>query len=420
MVIARVRGTGTDMPAVLLYGHLDVKHAGPGWTSAPFRPVRRGGRLVARGASDDKGQFMAHLVAVQAWMSAGGPPCDVVVVVDGAEEIGSPGLHAALRRRSVRHLLGGPVAAVVVSDTRSAGPKRPSVTVSQRGMLAVTVVVDVGGAPLHSGRFGGAVLDPTLVLACLLREAAAEVTSWRDRVTPPVAGPSDEAVRAAAPGRATTQGPARRSTLFGALSVQTMHSGGTPGSVPTRATAMLDVRTPPTKSVAAARDGLIEVLRSARPDGVRIQVRCGPSAPGIRLRHPPQIEAAVRAACRAGYGAPPSLVASGASIPAIRILRTLFGVSPILLGLGPADDGAHGPDEYLDLYDWARGIDTMVVLLDRLAVSCTVGAGSHPGVTLGAHRLLTHDRGVTAAPCPEGESGHTAANGDGEVADVTW
>ena len=132
-VLARLRSgiRRPGEPYVVVYGHLDVKPPGPGWTSEPFRPVRRGPRLVARGASDDKGQLMAHLVALRAWTRVGGVRGDVVVVVDGGEEIGSPGLAAALDQHRSR-LLRGMAVAVLVSDTRAAAPGVPSLTVSQR------------------------------------------------------------------------------------------------------------------------------------------------------------------------------------------------------------------------------------------------------------------------------------------------
>src|SRR5689334_7728437 len=119
VVFARTPGRQRRSPTTLVYGHLDVKAPGPGWTTPPFEPTRRQGRLQARGASDDKGQLMPHLAALQAWCAAGGPPGEVVTVVDGAEEVGSPGLAGVLRQ--VRAGTRRP-AVVLVLDTRAAGP----------------------------------------------------------------------------------------------------------------------------------------------------------------------------------------------------------------------------------------------------------------------------------------------------------
>ncbi|MCW2846631.1 MAG: dapE [Marmoricola sp.] len=363
VVLARIAGHGSRT-AVVVYGHLDVRPAGPGWSTPPFRPTQVGRRLIARGASDDKGQLMAHLVALRAWQRVGGLPADVVVIVDGAEEVGSPGLRAALRQDG--SLLARPAGAVLVSDTRMVAPGRPSLTMSQRGALALRVSVDVGGAPVHAGRFGGAVVDPSLVLAEILRTSARAVSATRPHAARALR-PTDAEVRTAAGGRALLLDPAAGSTSRGALSVTGLRAGGTPGSVPTRARADLDVRLPAGARVedvlAAVRAG----VRRSRPRGVRVRVVPAHAVEGIRLEHPPQIREAVRRACVAGFGQPPVVVSSGGSIPAIGVLRDLCGVSPVLLGLGPADDGAHGPDEHLDLDDWVRSIDTSVVLLGGLA-----------------------------------------------------
>ena len=143
VVLARVIGRERGRPTVLLYGHLDVRPAGAGWTRSPFYGVVQGSRLVARGASDDKGQLMAQLAALDALISVGGPPGDVIVVVEAAEEIGSPTLAEVLRRWRDHAVVRGPVVAVVISDTRAARPGVPSLTTSQRGLLALRLSVDV-------------------------------------------------------------------------------------------------------------------------------------------------------------------------------------------------------------------------------------------------------------------------------------
>ena len=146
------------------------------------------------------------------------------MIVDGAEEIGSPGLGALLREQRRRSLLGGPLAAVVVSDTRMVAPGRPSLTVSQRGVLVLRMTVDVGGTPVHAGRFGGAVMDPSLVLADTLLASARTLSRLR-LPRPPYGSPTDAEVRTAAGGRAVVADhPASRSTVRGALTVSGMRS----------------------------------------------------------------------------------------------------------------------------------------------------------------------------------------------------
>lgn len=370
LVVARTAGTRASAPMTVVYGHLDVKAPGPGWTTPPFSPTRDGHRLRARGASDDKGQVMAHLAALRAWRTAGGPPGDVVTIVDGAEEIGSPGL-----ARALADLRGGPLAgraaAVVVVDTRGAGPGRPTVTVSQRGSVPLWVVVDTGGAPVHAGRLGGTVVDPSLVLAAALARAARAAAGLRGECRAPARAPTDELLRRAAAGRAMCAGDlVAAATRRGALTVSHLEARAARGAVPTTARALVDVRIPPGTPAAPALRILGRALRAGLPAGVSLHVRAGRSTTGGCLSPAPEVLAAVGAACRAGHGRAPVRAASGGSIPAVRVLARTFGSTPVLLGLGPADDGAHGPDEYLDLRDWAGSVDTHVVLLDTVASIC--------------------------------------------------
>ena len=368
VVLARTRGRGGGTTVV--YGHLDVKPPGPGWTTAPFQPVRIGHRLQARGASDDKGQVMAHLVALSAWSRAGGPPGDVVTIIDGAEEVGSPGLARALTG------LRGPVAGVVVVDTRSAGRCLPTVTLTQRGAVTVRLTVDVGGRPVHAGRLGGAVVDPSLLLARLLDRAERVLDDLPLPPPPWPAHPTAAAIRSAAGDRAVhSDDPVGRATRRGVLSVNRLHAAAAAGAVPTRASAVIDVRVPPgfPPSVAIAR--IERSVRRHLPDTVRLTMRTGPAATGSVLAPSPAVRAAVDAACRAAYGRRAASAASGGSIRAVGVLRRVFGTTPVLLGLGPEDDGAHGPDEYLDLREWPAQVDAHVVLLDRVSALGTTHLG---------------------------------------------
>jgi len=154
-------------PTVLVYGHYDVQPAGPrrAWSSDPFRAVQVGNYLHARGASDDKGQLMAHLAAIEAWLATYGKlPLNLRLVLDGEEEIGSPTLVAAARR-------GWPALAAdvaVVSDTWMLAPDVPVLITGLRGVLRGGLEVRGAARDLHAGAFGGAVANPAETLARLL------------------------------------------------------------------------------------------------------------------------------------------------------------------------------------------------------------------------------------------------------------
>jgi acetylornithine deacetylase/succinyl-diaminopimelate desuccinylase-like protein len=366
VVVGRFGSARRGGPLLVVYGHYDVQPPGPGWTSSPFRPQRRGDRLVARGASDDKGQLMAHVAAIEAWQEVGGPPIDIMVVAEGAEEIGSPGLAAALRpvtelTRSSRR----PVA-VVVSDTRRASRALPSITVSQRGMLSLDVVLDVGGPPVHAGRFGGAVTDPGPLLGCVLYRAAAALAAVPVAVLSPgrtVTTASDAAVRSLAGDRAVVGiRLSERTTERAALSVTSLSSGGAGGAVPASATARVDVRLPPGVEPSHVQPVLTRLVARSLPRDVRVTVIARDAVRGLAMRPSPVWLDAIEASCTTGFGGMPRYVRSGGTIGAVAVLADVFGVTPLLLGLGPPDDGAHGPDEYMDVSGWTRSVDTCVVL----------------------------------------------------------
>ncbi|MFC4604405.1 M20/M25/M40 family metallo-hydrolase [Rhodococcus kronopolitis] len=358
-VLARIRGRHPGRPATVVYGHFDVRPAGPGWRTGPFEPTRRGARLVGRGASDDKGQLMAHLAALRAWSTVGGPPHDVLLVLDGAEEIGSPHLAGVLGRWRRRPTLAGPVAATVVSDTRADTHGDPTVTVSQRGMLALRVTVTTRRGPVHAGRFGGAVLDPTLWLAAAVHSAARDVAALRTPCTlrtPTVPGTGSSATRV----------DAHTAARSGALTVNSFRSGAAPGAIPAAAAATLDIRIPPGMRTDAVESHLRDVFGHHLPRTATVSVTRRGRADGRCLDHDDETRVAIDVACRLAFHTAPTRVSSGGSIPAVAVLADIFGPPPVLLGFGPVDDGAHGPNEYLDLAQWARAVDTCTALISTL------------------------------------------------------
>jgi succinyl-diaminopimelate desuccinylase len=362
VVLARVPARRPNAPFMIVYGHLDVKPPGPGWTSEPFEPVRRGGLLFARGASDDKGQLMVHVAAVEAWASIGGPPLDVVFIVDGAEEIGSPGLKPMLDGH--RDLLGGNAVAVVVSDTKMAGPGRPSLTVSQRGMLGLKVEVSTARGAVHAGRYGGAVVDPTQVLAAAILRAARAV--GRLRCTSHLPGRPDE-----------------RTTTCGALSVTSIQSGSAAGAIPASAKATLDIRLPPGLPAAPTLKMIAGAVGGNRQPRTHIELTCVAATTGTVLRQTSTVRENIDDACRLAFGVPTVTVASGGSIPAVEHLYRRFERPPILLGFGPADDGAHGPDERIALSDWSKSVEMSACFLDLMSRSAAAPPMHYRGTGFG-------------------------------------
>jgi acetylornithine deacetylase/succinyl-diaminopimelate desuccinylase-like protein len=391
-------------PLVVVYGHYDVQPAGPGWSSDPFTPVVRAGVLYARGAADDKGQLFAHLCALAAWRQAGIPPVRVLVIAEGAEEVGSPGFGVVLRElaRRIRPR------AVVVSDTERDDAGAPTVTVSQRGHLDARLEVDTSGPDVHPGRLGGAVVDPSLVLADAL-------LTLRDELLPalgthPANLPGvqlhtrpDAAVVRAAGGRAMA-GPGldQRATLRGAVSVSRLATGGRGGAVPTRSAAWIDLRLPPWADPADVVLRARRLLDELAPRGTRVRLGVVAGTQGVETTPDAPTRRAAEEACAEGFGRPPVYVRSGGTVPAVGMMARAFGIAPLLLGFGTPGGNAHGPDEAMDLPGWAAGVDTSAALLSALArpiradhVSARLQSDHHAGsqpVRSGARLEHIHGR----------------------------
>jgi acetylornithine deacetylase/succinyl-diaminopimelate desuccinylase-like protein len=356
-------------PLAVVYGHYDVQPAGSGWSSDPFKPVIRADVLYARGANDDKGQLFAHLCALDAWRQVGAPPVQVLVIAEGAEEVGSPGFEETLRRlaRRIRPR------AIIVSDTERDDDGAPTVTVSQRGNIVADLEVDAGGPDVHPGRLGGAVVDPALLLAeallalrdHLLPNLRTQPTNALDvqlRTRP------DAAVARAAGGRAITgSGLDKRITLSGALNITRLASNGRGGAVPPRSAARIDLRLPPGVDPAFVIRHARQLLDTLAPHGTTVRLRAVSGTPGLETIPNEPTRRAAEEACAEGFGRPPVYARSGGTVPAVGMMARAFGICPLLLGFGTPGGNAHGPDEAMDLHGWAAAVDTSAALLAALA-----------------------------------------------------
>jgi len=150
-------------PTILIYGHYDVMPVDPldEWSSAPFEPEERDGCLYGRGSADDKGQIYIQLAAVEALLAEGEPPVNFKFIIEGGEEIGSPGLDAYLQAHREELACD----AVMVSDTSMAGLGKPSMCVGLRGLCYMEILLDGPSTDLHSGSYGGAVENPGNAIA---------------------------------------------------------------------------------------------------------------------------------------------------------------------------------------------------------------------------------------------------------------
>jgi acetylornithine deacetylase/succinyl-diaminopimelate desuccinylase-like protein len=355
------------------------------WRTPPFSPTIRAGRLYGRGASDNKGQFFAHVKAVECLLRTGSPlPVNVIFLVEGEEETGSASLGPFLRRHA-RQLRAD---YVVVSDTGMFSRRHPAISYGTRGLVALEVRVDGPTRDLHSGVFGGSVANPALVLAQLLASCVDDdgrvaVPGFYDGVLPLERWerrqfarlPFDERAYARLLGAPALAGEKGYTTLERRWARPTFEVNGIfggyqgPGGktvIPARAGAKITCRLVPSQRPETIGRLLAAHLRRQCPRSVRLTITTGQEAPPF-LTSPrgPGVKAAAAALERA-FGHPPVFVREGGTLPIIEALQRQIGGELIVVGLGLTDDNWHAPNEKMDLANFHAGIALAIELLCRL------------------------------------------------------
>ncbi len=375
-------------PTVLIYGHYDVQPPEPlePWHTAPFEPTVVGGNLVARGATDDKGQMFTHLKAAEAWLQAGGGlPINVKFLIEGEEEVG--GANLAEYVAAHRDRLACDYA--VISDTSQFAPGIPAITYGLKGMAYFELIVHGAKSDLHSGMFGGTVANPLNALATILAslkgpDGRVQIDGFYDSVRPLETWeraefaklPFSEADFLAKVGSSSLEGEAGYTTLERRWARPTCdvhglfggYSGPGPKTVlPRMAGAKLSFRLVPHQDPEQVAKQFRSHVARVTPPGVTVEVIEHHGAPAVLVSvDSPGVRAASRA-IEAGFGKPPILMREGGSIPVVGLFKEHLGVDTLLLGWGQDDDNLHGPNEKFSLADFHRGIKASAHLLLELA-----------------------------------------------------
>lgn len=375
---------------VLIYGHYDVQPPEPleGWTTPPFEPRIEESRIYARGAADNKGQILAHILGVaETLREKGSLPVNVIFLIEGEEEIGSPNLEEFLREH--REELACDL--VAISDTAMAPGNKPALTYALRGIAAMELVVRGPARDLHSGLFGGAVANPVTVLSRLIASLHDEngrvrIPGFYDAVRPlepwertaasdlEKASGGDDAIRELA-GVTQLVGEKGFSTIerIGARPTAEVNGigggyqgAGTKTVLPKEAFAKLTFRLladqDPSVILAAAE----EYLRSQTPPGVLLEVITGHSGAAYQSDPNSPDGLAARKALAGAFGAEPLLLRDGGSIPILATLKEILGVDSYLLGLANPDSRIHSPDENMLIPNFLGGIRMSRLLLEEL------------------------------------------------------
>jgi acetylornithine deacetylase/succinyl-diaminopimelate desuccinylase-like protein len=363
-------------PTVLLYAHHDVQPTGPvaEWTSDPFVPTERDGRLYGRGAADDKAGLAGHFAALRAF--DGRPPVGVVLFVEGEEEIGSPTFTSFLE--AYRDKLAADV--IVVADSVNLSIETPAVTTSLRGLVDCFVEVNVLDQAVHSGAHGGPVLDALTELCRLLAKLHDEngdvavpglVTDEVFDVELDEAQVRDEAGILEGVELSGTGSLANRLWAKPAISVLAIDAPAVAEAsniLVHKARAKVSMRTAPSQDWHKAMDALVDFLKANADHGVQVGVTPHSMGDGCRLDDTSAAYAAADQAYQEAFGVAPARIGMGGSIPFIADFQRLFPDAAVLVtGVEDPESAAHGIDESLHLGQFAKVCLAEALFLERLA-----------------------------------------------------
>lgn len=364
---------------VMVYGHYDVMPPEPlnEWTTEPFEPVIKDGRIYGRGADDDKGQSFMHIKAFEAMCATDSLPCNVKFLLEGEEESGS----TQISKFCATHKKMLKADVILVSDTSMLGLDTPSITCGLRGLAGVEVSVSNGAADLHSGIYGGAVYNPAMVLSKMLsqivgedghinipgfyedvRELSVDERKALNRV------PFCSRKYKAALGVGATYGEEGYTTLERVgvrptFEINGMWSGytgeGSKTIIPAVAHAKITMRLVPYQTPDKITKLFKDHFKSIAPKGVKVDVR--PMHGGVPYVSPTDM-AAYKAAEKAVwdvFGKRPVPVYSGGSIGVISCFEQVLGIKSILMGFGLSKDAIHSPNESYGLDQFDLGLKSI-------------------------------------------------------------
>ncbi len=364
---------------VLVYGHYDVMPVDPRaeWTTDPFKPVVKDGRIYARGADDDKGQLFMHLATFEAMCATDSLPCNVKFMLEGEEEIGSPSLYGFCREN--RELLKADI--ILVSDTSMISMDTPSITCGLRGLAYMEVEVTGPNKDLHSGLFGGAVANPANVLTKMV----SSLIDDDGRIT--IEGFYDDVLELSDAERAAfNEAPfsleeykealdiddvegekgyttIERTGIRPSLDVNGIWGGyteeGTKTVIPSKASAKISMRLVPNQEYHKIGEIFERHFRSIAPKSVEVEVK---ALHGGMPYIAPTDMAAYKAAEKAivdVFGKRPLPYYSGGSIPIVSGFEEILGIKSLLIGFGLAEDAIHSPNESYGLNQLDKGLATI-------------------------------------------------------------
>lgn len=386
VVVARSKPV-PHKPTVLIYGHYDVQPVDPldQWTSPPFEPVIKDGRIFARGATDNKGQFMAHICGVEQMLARHAAlPLNLIFVIEGEEEIGSPNLAPFL----TTHREDLKCDIVAISDSGMVGPGIPTFTYGLRGIACMEIAVHGPTIDLHSGIFGGSVANPNTMLAKIVAslhndDGTINIPGLYDDVCP--LQDWERTAWAKLPGETETLHLTGVPKLWGetgytdaerrwarpTAEVNGMWGGyqgeGSKTVIPRSAFAKFSFRLVPEQNPDDILRKVVAHLHSVCPDTVKLDVKIGHSGKPYAMDPHSNFGKAAQRALQRTFARETALIREGGSIPIVQSFKDILGVETLLLGLALPDCQIHAPNENFTIENYEAGILLNQHLLTELA-----------------------------------------------------
>jgi len=370
-----------SLPTVLVYGHYDVQPPEPLelWHSPPFEPVIKDEKIYARGACDDKGQMYMHIKAFEAMIKTDGLPCNVKFMIEGEEEIGSDNLDKFVIANKEK--LKADV--IIISDTGIIDNNTPSMTVGLRGMSYMEVEVTGPNRDLHSGHYGGAVVNPINALCEMIASLKDEnnhitIPGFYDKVQ---VLPEEERTElnkapfnlddykneigiqevAGEKGFTTIE----RTGIRPALDVNGIWGGytgeGAKTVLPSKAHAKISMRLVPDQDSQEISDLFKKHFESIAPKTVSVNVIAHHGGEPAVLSTSSKGYQAAASAFEEGWGKSPIPTRDGGSIPIVSLFKKELGLESVMLGFGLDSDAIHSPNEHYGLFNFLKGIETIIL-----------------------------------------------------------
>lgn len=371
----------SSLPTVLVYGHYDVQPPDPLhlWDSPPFEPVIKDHKIYARGACDDKGQMYMHIKALEILNDSGNLPCNIKMMIEGEEEVGSDNLEYFVKK--YRDKLQADV--ILISDTSIHSNDVPSITAGLRGLSYLEVEVTGPNRDLHSGVYGGAVANPINVLCSMIdslmdKKGRITIPNFYDDVAE--LSPTERKAMAQIPFDETAykqqlevaalkgeQGytTLERTAIRPTLDVNGIWGGytgeGAKTVLPSKAYAKISMRLVPHQSSEKITALFKKHFEAIAPEYVKVEVR---PHHGGEPAVTPIDSVAYQAASKAfetAWGKKPLPKREGGSIPIVALFEKELGLKSVLMGFGLDSDNIHSPNEHYGLFNFFKGIETITL-----------------------------------------------------------